>query len=153
MPCRNYGYPIKHTLEECNLIKRYFSGDYKATSTDVSSESAINEEKGDAYPDPKGCLMFFNGPVAYESKRQQNLIAREVNMAALGKAVPSFLKWLEAAITFDRKDHPNHIPQPGHFPLVVDPIIGKTCLSRVLTDSGSDLNLIYAETYDAMGLS
>jgi hypothetical protein len=44
-------------------------------------------------------------------------------VAALGEAVLASLKWLETAITFDRKDHPNHIPQPGCFPLVVDPII------------------------------
>jgi hypothetical protein len=56
-------------------------------------------------------------------------------------------------ITFNRKDHPDHIPQSGHFPLVVDPIIGKTCLSHVLMDGESGLNLLYAETYDAMGLS
>jgi hypothetical protein len=56
-------------------------------------------------------------------------------------------------ITFDRKDHLDHIPQSGRFPLVVDPIIGKPHLSRVLMDGGSGLNLLYAETYDAMGLS
>ncbi|XP_066358190.1 uncharacterized protein [Miscanthus floridulus] len=38
-------------------------------------------------------------------------------------------------------------------PLVVDPIIGKTRLSRVVMDGGSGLNLLYAKTYDAMGLS
>jgi hypothetical protein len=58
-------------LKECDLIKRYFSGDYKATSTDAPSGPTSNEEKGDVYPDPKGCLMIFGGPVAYESKRRQ----------------------------------------------------------------------------------
>ena len=47
----------------------------------------------------------------------------------------------------------DHNPQLGHFPLIVDPIIGKTRLSHVLMDGRSDLNLLYAETYDAMGLS
>jgi hypothetical protein len=27
MSCRKHGYPVKHTLEECDLIKRYFKGD------------------------------------------------------------------------------------------------------------------------------
>ena len=35
----------------------------------------------------------------------------------------------------------------------MDLIIGKTRLSRVLMDGESGLNLLYAETYDAMGLS
>ena len=70
MSCRNHGYPVKHTLEVCDLIKRYFSGDYKMIGTDVPSEPASNEEKGDAYPDPRGCLMIFGKPIAYESKCQ-----------------------------------------------------------------------------------
>ena len=74
-------------------------------------------------------------------------------MAALGEAVLAFLKWSETVITFDRKDHPDHISQLGRFPLVVESIIGKTHLSRVLMDGGSGLNLLYAETYDAIGLS
>jgi hypothetical protein len=74
-------------------------------------------------------------------------------MAALGEAIPAFLKWLKTTLTFDRKDHPNHILQLGRFPLIINPIIGKTCLSRVLMNGGSSLNLLYVETYDAMGLS
>jgi hypothetical protein len=69
MPCRNHGYQVKHTLEECDLIKCYFNDDYKATSADAPFGSISNEEKRDAYPDPKGCLMIFGRPVAYESKR------------------------------------------------------------------------------------
>jgi hypothetical protein len=74
-------------------------------------------------------------------------------MAALGEAIPAFLKWLKTTLTFDRKDHPDHVLQLGRFPLIINPIIGKTCLSRVLMNGGSSLNLLYAETYDAMGLS
>jgi len=153
MPCRNHGYLVKHTLEECDLIKCYFSSDYKMTGTDMLSRPIGNEEKGDVYPDPRGCLMIFGGPMAYESKCWQKLTAREVNVAALGEAVLAFLKWSEVMITFNWKDHPDHIPQPGCFPLVVDPIISKTRLSRVLMDGGNGLNLRYTETYDAMGLS
>ena len=97
--------------------------------------------------------MIFGGPMVYESKRWQKLTDREVNAATLGDAVSAFLKWSETAITFDRKDHPDHISQLGRFPLVVDPIIGKTRLFCVLMDGGSDLTLLYVETYDAMGLS
>ena len=97
--------------------------------------------------------MIFGGPMVYESKCRQKLIAREVNVVALGKAILAFLKWSETTITFDRKDHPNHIPQLGQLPLIVDLIISKTRLSRVLMDGGSGLNLFYAKTYDAMGLS
>ena len=46
MLCHNHGYLVKHTLEECDLIKRYFNGDYKATCTDTPTGSAGSEEKG-----------------------------------------------------------------------------------------------------------
>jgi hypothetical protein len=110
------------------------------------------KRRGYVYPGPKGCLMIFGGPVAYESKHWQKLTAREVNAAALGEAAPVFLKWSKTTITIDRKDHPDHIPQPGHFPLVVDPIIGKTHLSHVLMDGRRSLNLLCAKIYDAIGL-
>ena len=93
--------------------------------------------------------MIIGGPAAHESKRRQKLTDKEVNEATLGDAVLAFLKWSETTITFDRKDHSDHIPQPGRFPLVVV----KTRLSCTLMDGGSGLNLLYAETYDAMGLS
>ena len=55
-------------------------------------------------------------------------------------------------ITFDRKNHSDHIPQPGRFPLVIDPIISKKRLIKVLMDGGSGLNILYVETLDAMGI-
>jgi hypothetical protein len=67
-------------------------------------------------------------------------------------ATPAFLRWSRSAITFDRYDHPDSIPHPGRYPLVVDPIIDKKRLSKVLMDGGSGLNIIYVETLDAMGI-
>jgi hypothetical protein len=68
MPCRNHNYLVKHTLKECDLIKSYFSGDYKMVSTSMPFRPTDNEEKGDMYPDLRGCLMIFGGPMAYESR-------------------------------------------------------------------------------------
>jgi len=36
---------------------------------------------------------------------------------------------------------------------MVNPIIGTKCLSKVLMDGGSGLNIMYAETLNAMGIS
>ena len=66
--------------------------------------------------------------------------------------MPSFLQWLESTITFDWTDHPEIVPQPVRYPLVVDPIIGMKRLTKVLMDGGSSLNIMYAETLDAMGI-
>ena len=54
--------------------------------------------------------MIIGGPATHKSKCQQKLMDREVNEATLGDAILAFLKWSEIAITFDRKDHSDHIP-------------------------------------------
>jgi hypothetical protein len=65
---------------------------------------------------------------------------------------PLFLDWSETAITFDRDDHPDYVSNPRVYPLVVDPIIANTRLTKVLMDGGSNLNIIYAQTLDLMGI-
>ena len=55
-----------------------------------------------------GCLMIFEGSVAYDSKRRQKLACREVYTAKL--VMPSFPRWSESAITFDRTGHPEKHP-------------------------------------------
>jgi hypothetical protein len=54
------------------------------------------------------------------------------------------------AITFDQGNHPNRVPHPGCYLLVVSPIMGTTCLSKVLVDGGNSLNILYASTLDRM---
>jgi len=57
-------------------------------------------------------------------------------------AVPQYLNWSNMPITFDRDDHPDMVVAPGVYPLVVDPIIVNTRLSKVLMDGGSSLKII-----------
>ena len=66
---------------------------------------------------------------------------------------PTFLRWSESAITFDRTDHLENAPQLGKYPLMVDPIICMKRLSKVLMDGGSGLNIMYVEMLDPMGIS
>ena len=75
-----------------------------------------------------------------------------INWVVLLQAMPSFLRWSESTITFDRTDHPESIPQSGRYPLMVDPIIDTKRLTKVLMDGRSGLNIMYAETLDAMGI-
>ena len=104
---------------------------------------------GPVFPDPEHQLnMIYEGSDAYESKRKQKLTAREIN--AVIPATPKYLKWSEAPITFDRADHPDHIPHPGRYPLVLDPIVRMIKLNRVLIDGGSGLNILFAKPLDDM---
>src|SRR5438128_10194352 len=66
---------------------------------------------------------------------------------------PKYLQWSEAPITFDRADHPDHIPHPGRYPLLLDPIVRMTKLNKVLIDGGSELNILFAKTLDDMKIS
>ena len=92
--------------------------------------------------------MIFGGSDVICSKRQHKVRYREA--CAAETAVPSFLSWLKSPITFDQRDHPSHIARPGSYPLVIDPIVRKKRLTKVLMDRGSGLNILYVDTLDAM---
>ena len=92
--------------------------------------------------------MIFGGSDAIYSKRQHKVRYKET--CVVGMAVPSFLSWLESLITFDQRDHPSHVARPGHYPLIIDPIVHKKCLTKVLMDGGSGLNILHIDTLDAM---
>ena len=66
--------------------------------------------------------------------------------------MPTFLQRSESTITFDRTNHPESVPHPKRYLLVVDPIIGTKQLTKVLMDGGSGLNIMYVETLDAVGV-
>ena len=66
--------------------------------------------------------------------------------------MPAFLKWSGSPITFDRSDHLDSVTHVGRYLLMVDPIFGTKRLTKVLMDGGSGLNIMYAETLDAMGI-
>jgi hypothetical protein len=95
--------------------------------------------------------MIFGGPEDDCTKRQHKVHLQEV--CAAKSSVSKFLCWSSTLITFDRGDHPPNVPQPGSYPLLVDPIITNKRLTKVLMDEGSSLNILYVETFDAMGVS
>jgi hypothetical protein len=72
---------------------------------------------------------------------------------AVSPATPEYLKWSELPITFDQSDHPDFIPKPGRYPLIVSPIVKDVKLNRVLINGGSSLNILFLKTYNQMGLS
>jgi hypothetical protein len=55
--------------------------------------------------------------------------------------------------TFDCSDHPDFVPKPGRYPLIVWPIVKDVRLNQVLIDGGSSLNILFLQTFDQMGLS
>ena len=84
------------------------------------------------------------------SARHRKQERREV--CSVKVVAPAYLDWSDKPITFDRGDHPDFVPSPGRYLLVVDPIIGNVRLSKVLMDGDNSLNIIYAETLDLLGV-
>jgi len=85
-------------------------------------EAADEEEQEGDFPKTDGVLLIFGGPTACESKHEHKVMHKEVFAAE--PATPTYLRWSESAITFDRADHPNSVPQPGR-------IVSSRCLMTI----------------------
>ena len=68
-------------------------------------------------------------------------------------AVRDYIDWLDQSVLFSRADHPIAVPRPGHAALVLEAQIGGYNMSKVFMDGGSGLNLLFASTMKAVGLS
>jgi hypothetical protein len=102
------------------------------------------DRKAEEFPEVHDCFMIYGGQVANASARRCKQERREVCLVKV--AAPVYLDWSDKPITFDQGDHPDRVPSPGKYPLVVDPVIGNVRLTKVLMDGGSSLNIIYVET-------
>jgi hypothetical protein len=145
-PCPYHKTPVNHTLEQCDLLKRYYS---RTAAKDGEAKKDGGDGDVGGFPAVENVFLIFGGPTIDMSNSQRKRERHEVLTAE--KAPPSFLDWSEDAITFSREDHPNRIPNPGQYPLVIDPVIGNARFSKVLMDGGSSLNILYAHTLHLLG--
>jgi hypothetical protein len=127
------------------MLKRHF---HKAGPPAVGGRARDDDKKEDhkagEFPEVHDCFMIYGGQVANASARHRKQERREV--CSVKVAAPVYLDWSDKPITFDQGDHPDRVPSPGKYPLVVDPVVGNVRLTKVLMDGGSSLNIIYAET-------
>jgi hypothetical protein len=143
--CPYHQGPVKHTLEECVMLRRYF---HKA-GPPVEGGTAHNNDKKESHKaeeflEVHDCFMIYGGQVANASARHRKQERWEV--CSVKVAAPVYLDWSDKPITFDQGDHHDRVLSPGKYPLIVDPVIGNVRLTKVLMDGGSSLNIIYAET-------
>jgi hypothetical protein len=143
--CPYHQGPVKHTLEECVMLRHYF---HKAGLPAEGGRAHDNDKKeghkAEEFPEVHDCFMIYGGQVANASARHRKQERQEV--CSVKVAAPVYLDWSDRPITFDQGDHPDRVLRPGKYPLVVDPVIGNVRLTKVLMDGGSNLNIIYAET-------
>jgi hypothetical protein len=142
--CPYHQGPVKHTLEECVMLRRYF---HKAGPLAEGGKAHDNDKKeghkAEEFSEVHDCFMIYGGQVANSSARHRKQEHREV--CSVKVAAPVYLDWSDKPITFDQGDHPDRVPSPRKYLLVVDPVIGNIRLTKVLMDGGSSLNIIYAE--------
>jgi hypothetical protein len=140
---------VKHTIEECVMLRRYF---HKAGPPTKGGKGHDNDKKvghkAEEFPEVHDCFIIYGGQVANASARHRKQERREV--CSVKVAAPVYLDWSNKPITFDQGDHPDRVPSPGKYPLVVDPVIGNVRLTKVLKDGGRSLNIIYTETLELL---
>jgi hypothetical protein len=127
------------------MLQRYFhKGGPPAEGGKGQDNNKKEGDKAEEFPEVHGCFMIYGWWVANASARYRKQERREV--CSVKVAAPVYLDWSDKPITFDQGDHPDCVSSPGKYPLVVDPVIGNTRLTKVLMDGGSSLNIIYTET-------
>jgi hypothetical protein len=137
VPCPHHEVPVKHMLRECRLMKNYVKSSLKPKTADQPNKQGPSHDNDDGagavFPGEDGAVhMIFGGSPARPSRRREKLIWCEVMNVDVAK--PSYLKWSEVPITFDRKDHPDNVPQPGSYSLVVAPLFKSRRIYKVMTD-------------------
>jgi hypothetical protein len=108
--------PVKHTLEECVMLRRYF---HRVGPPAEGGKGYDNDKKegnkAEEFPEVHDCFMIYGGQVANASARHRNRERREV--CSVKVAAPVYLDWSDKPITFDQGDHPDRVPSPGKYPL------------------------------------
>jgi hypothetical protein len=139
-PCPYHQGSVKHTLEECIMLRRYF---HKAGPPTEGGKAHDNDKKeghkAEEFPEVHDCFMIYGGQVTNASSRHRKQERREV--CSVKVAAPVYLDWSDKPITFDQGDHPDRVPSSGKYPLIVDPVIGNVRLTKVLKDGGSSLKI------------
>jgi hypothetical protein len=146
-PCPYHKTLVNHTLEQCDMLKWFYG---RAAAKDGEAKKDGGDGDAGVFSVVENVFLIFGGPTVDMFNRQRKRERHEVLVAE--KVPPSFLDWSEDTIMLSREDHPNCIPNPGQYPLVVDPVIGNARFSKVLMDGGSGINILYVHTLRLLGI-
>jgi hypothetical protein len=130
------------------MIKNFMTSG--ALSKGKKPERDLGRKGATPFLGEEAVMLIYGGPVPHDSQRKLKLTSREVN--TVSQATSVYLRWFESPITFDRTDHPDYVLKPGSFPLIVDPLVEMTRLTKAFMDGGSVLNLMYLNTFEGLGL-
>jgi hypothetical protein len=91
-PCPYHKTSVNHPLEQCDLLKRYYS---RAATKDVEAKKDGGDGDVSGFPAVENIFLIFGGPTVdmYNSQRKQE----RHEVLAAEKAPPSFPDWSEDA--------------------------------------------------------
>jgi hypothetical protein len=98
--CPYHQGPIKHTLKECVMLRRYFHKP-EPPAEDGKGQGDNKKEGGkeEEFPKIHNCFMIYGGQVANASARHRKQERREV--CSVKVVAPAYLDWSDKPITFD----------------------------------------------------
>ena len=104
---------------------------------------------GSEFLQPAQALCIFTSIGTDKGTKRRTMA--EVN--AVAPATPKYMRWSDQVITWGREDHPNVMPTPGKYALVLDLLIcldtHSSCrFSKVLIDNGSSINILYRDSLE-----
>jgi hypothetical protein len=94
--------------------------------------------------------------VSLESKHERKLLKRAcLSIIDTDDLIsnPRLSAWSHREITFSRADRWTAIPEPGRFPLILDPCINSVWFERVLVDGGSSIDILFRSSLPALKLT
>jgi hypothetical protein len=145
----------QHTLFECVSLRKSLNA--PLLPQDEKRKDQGDDNEGDKlgsqdFQDPKNVIkVIFGGDGGFPSKRAQKLTLCEI--LSIETAIQKPLRYNEVPISFSREDQWTSFSEPGKFLLILVSVVAGSQLIRVLTDSGSGLNLLFASTLKKMGLN
>jgi hypothetical protein len=87
-PCPYHKTPVNHTLEQCDMLKKYYSC---AATKDGEAKKDGGDGDADGFPTVENVFLIFGGPTVDMSNSQCKRERHEVLVAE--RAPPSFLDW------------------------------------------------------------
>ena len=106
----------------------------------------------DEFPDEQATyIVFTSQPGDRRSKHREH---QEVSMVAANPA--GHMHWSEKPISWSRADHPEVMPSPGSYALVLEATLATdrraARFSRVLIDGGSSITILYRDTLEKLNV-
>jgi hypothetical protein len=89
------------------------------TAKKADQEKKPDDPKGD-FPEAHKVNYIYGGPTPMSQEGSRNPALRDHGGLT---STPEYVKWSNAPITFNHRDHSDFVPKPERYPLIVNPIV------------------------------